>query len=180
AGQFLSKNGLGEAAVIGFFLGGGARVGKGGEVRRWPPESYAQLAEKLIEKTGRPIILISSPKEEDVCLSVAERMVRRPVMASRTSLGEAAALIERCRFVVLNDGGPVHIAAGVGARMMAFFGPVDPVVYGPYPSKGHVIVTKGLPCQPCYRNFRMSDCSHANCLKTLTVDEVFRKVAGLL
>ncbi|MBF0123242.1 MAG: glycosyltransferase family 9 protein, partial [Candidatus Omnitrophica bacterium] len=44
AGQFLSKNGLGEAAVIGFFLGGGASFGKGGEGRRWPPESYAQLA----------------------------------------------------------------------------------------------------------------------------------------
>ncbi len=180
ADRFFKEKNLKEGAVIGFFLGGGASWGKGGAVRRWPAENYAQLAEKLIEKTGLPIILIGSQKEEEVCFSVADQMARRPVMASRTSLGEAAALMQRSRFVVLNDGGPLHIAAGVGAKVIVFFGPVDPVAYGPYPPQGHVVVTKGLACQPCYRNFRMSDCRHANCLRTLTVDEVFRKVVGFL
>lgn len=180
AENLFREKGLKEGNVIGFFLGGGASWGQGGAVRRWPSEHYAELAEKLIEKTGLPIILIGSPKEEEACLSVADGMAGNPVIASRTSLGEAAALMQRCRFVVLNDGGPLHIAAGVGAKTVVFFGPVDPVAYGPYPPQGHIVVTKGLPCQPCYRNFRMSDCPHASCLKTLTVDEVFRKVKDFL
>jgi hypothetical protein len=49
-------------------------------------------------------------------------------------------------------------------------------VYGPYPAAGHVVAQKGLPCQPCYRNFRMAACKHIDCLNGLSVEEVYRKV----
>jgi ADP-heptose:LPS heptosyltransferase len=35
--------------------------------------------------------------------------------------------------VVSNDSGPMHLAAALGVRVFAIFGPSDPVLYGPYP-----------------------------------------------
>ena len=60
-------------------------------------------------------------------------------------------------------------------------GPVDDKVYGPYPkSKGSAVVKKGLPCQPCYRKFRMSDCQDRRCLTDLSVEAVLREAQKLL
>ncbi|MBF0570193.1 MAG: glycosyltransferase family 9 protein, partial [Candidatus Omnitrophica bacterium] len=127
------------------------------------------------------IILMGDKGDVEFCEAVASKMSRRPVIAAgETTLGRSAALMDRCRFLVMNDGGAMHIAAALGVVPVVIFGPVDEKVYGPFPTEDQVVVKKGLPCQPCYRNFRMSDCQHMSCLRTLTVDEVYRKVEQLL
>ncbi len=91
-----------------------------------------------------------------------------------------AALLQLCRLVIVNDGGPLHVAVAAGVKTASMFGPVDPVVYGPYPSLGHTIIQKGLACQPCYRQFRKASCDHLSCLRDLSVEEVFNKIERLL
>jgi ADP-heptose:LPS heptosyltransferase len=67
-----------------------------------------------------------------------------------------------------------------GTRTVSVFGPVDERVYGPYPPEGHLVVKKGVPCQPCYRRFRMTDCGHISCLQLLEVEEVWEAVEKIL
>jgi ADP-heptose:LPS heptosyltransferase len=43
------------------------------------------------------------------------------------------ALIKRADWVISNDSGPMHLAAALGVRTIAIFGPTDPRVSGPYP-----------------------------------------------
>ncbi len=175
AGAFLAGHGLAEKSFLIIYPGGGASWGRDAGLKRWPAESYAQLAEKIIERSNCPIILMGDQAEEGLCQAVS-RALSRPVMvlAGKTTLLQSAALMRRARCVIVNDGGPLHMAVASGARSVAVFGPVDPVVYGPFPVGEHKVVTRGLSCQPCYRNFRMASCGHRSCLKTLTVDEVFR------
>ncbi len=52
-------------------------------------------------------------------------------LTGRTGLGEAAAIFKKASFVVSGDSGPMHIASGVGTRVLALFGPTDPVLTGP-------------------------------------------------
>ncbi|MFH1519874.1 MAG: hypothetical protein ABIE75_04830, partial [Candidatus Omnitrophota bacterium] len=57
------------------------------------------------------------------------------------------------------------------------------VVYGPYPedSQKHGVIKKDLSCRPCYKKFRLPECLYQlKCLKSITVDEVFDSVKGLL
>ena len=181
AGEFLREQRLEGAGLVAIYPGGGASWGKGAGLKRWSPENYAKLADKIVEKEKCAIILMGDKGETELCQSVAGEMTNKPVVvAGQTSLGQAAALMKHCRFVIANDGGPLHVAVALGLRTVSIFGPVDEHVYGPFLNKGHVVVTKELPCRPCYRNFRMTDCRHISCLKTLTVDEVFRKVVGVL
>jgi len=178
AGQWLAANGVGQGkSCIAVVPGGGASWGEAAKYKRWPAAKYADLVDKIVEKSSSEIILMGDPKEKDLCADIVRSgRGRAHNAAGQTTLGQMAALFMNCRLAVVNDGGPLHIAAACGVRTVSIFGPVDPVVYGPYPINGHTVVRKGLACQPCYRRFRMASCGHISCLNDLSVEDVFRKV----
>jgi heptosyltransferase I len=63
-------------------------------------------------------------------------------LTGNTSLVSLPALVRKADWVVSNDSGPMHLAAALGVKVFAIFGPTDPRLYGPYPSGGphnHVI-----------------------------------------
>jgi len=167
--------------LIAVLPGGGASWGKAAKYKRWPASKYAQLIDKIIENFDADIILMGDSKEEELCREVAS-FSHFPLhfAVGETSLPGLAALLMQCRGAIVNDGGPLHVAEAVGVKTVSIFGPVDPQVYGPYPVKGHLVVQKGLPCQPCYRRFRMANCGHISCLGDLSVEEVYRKVESIL
>jgi len=182
ADEFLRANHLNERDVlIGVVPGGGASWGKDANFKRWPAAKYAKLADKLIENTHAKIILMGDSREEELCRSVEKLMTQDAVMAcGQTTIHQFAALAQRCRLMIVNDGGPLHIAVAAQARTVSIFGPVDERVYGPYPSQNHRIVARPLACRPCYRQFRRASCDHVSCLNLIEVDEVFEKVKEIL
>jgi ADP-heptose:LPS heptosyltransferase len=70
------------------------------------------------------------------------------------------------------------MAAALGIKSVSIFGPVDELVYGPYPpSANHVVIKRDIPCRPCYRNFKFWGCDNDRaCIKPIGVDEVFEAV----
>ena len=71
-------------------------------------------------------------------------------LAGETSLGQLAALFERCDLVIGGDSGPLHLAAAVGAPTIRLYGPTDIRQFGPWPpGDRHVALAAGLACQPC-------------------------------
>ncbi len=166
--------------------GGGSSWGGQATHKRWPAEKYADLVDKLIAELGATVILMGDAKEEQLCQDIAHRahrIAKNPALYSavgETSLTQMAALLKLCRLAIVNDGGPLHIAVASGVPTVGIFGPVDDIVYGPYPRHGHEVVKKGLACQPCYRYFRVPACAHLSCLNDLAVDAVFRKVRLLV
>jgi ADP-heptose:LPS heptosyltransferase len=63
-------------------------------------------------------------------------------LTGNTSLVSLPALVKKAEWVVSNDSGPMHLAAALGVRVFAIFGPTDPRLFGPYPIGGpmnHVI-----------------------------------------
>ena len=182
AQEFLKKNGIliGDL-VVGLVPGGGASWGKDAVYKRWAPEKYAKLADKIVEKFSAKIILLGDQKEAELCGQVKAMMRSHACLAcGETSIGQFAALLKSCRVNVVNDGGPLHVAVAVGAKTVSIFGPVDPLVYGPVRHDDHLVVTKDLACRPCYRRFRMARCNHISCLGTIEAEEVFERVESLL
>ncbi len=163
--------------LIAVIPGGGASWGKAVMKKRWPAPKYAHLIDKIVENFDAAIILMGDSKEEELCREVV-RLAHFPLhfAVGETSLLGLGALLMRCRGAIVNDGGPLHVAAAVGVKTVSIFGPVDPQVYGPFPSADHTVVQKLLPCQPCYRRFRMANCGHINCLGELSVEEVYDKI----
>ncbi|MGE0268893.1 MAG: glycosyltransferase family 9 protein [Candidatus Omnitrophota bacterium] len=182
AAQFLKSNKIStDQPVLGIFPGGGSSWGKSAGSKRWGQENYIKLIHKIVEKSSVQIILMGDKSEETLCTEIVRQCPNVYKSFGQTSLGQSLALLNRCRGVVCNDGGPLHMAVAAGTNTVSMFGPVDHNVYGPWPNqKKHFVVVSGIACRPCYRKFRMTDCSHLSCLSEITVDEVFNKVGLIL
>ena len=58
--------------------------------------------------------------------------------AGRLDLDHIGALTEVADLFIGNDAGPTHVAAAVGCKTLAIFGPTDPNVSAPYLTRGIV------------------------------------------
>lgn len=167
--------------VVALIPGGGASWGKNAVHKRWPAEKYAQLADKIIEKFSAKVILLGDTFEQELCRKVEGCMHQKAIeLSGKTTVLQLAALLKQCRCVIVNDGGPLHVAVAAKAKTVSIFGPVDENMYGPYPQNGHLIVTKDIACRPCYRHFRQADCEHHNCLHLITLNDVLEKAEQIL
>jgi ADP-heptose:LPS heptosyltransferase len=80
-------------------------------------------------------------------------------LAGKTTLKGMAAVLERATLFVGNDSGPMHVAAAVGTKVVAVFGPGAPYKTAPYLAPDRVrVVYASLPCSPCRQAF-WRDCS---------------------
>ncbi len=182
AQEWLKRHKIGlNKPLIAVLPGGGASWGAAAGNKRWPAPKYAHLIDKIIENFDADIILMGDPKDEGLCREVVSQ-ANFPIhfAVGETTLLGLAALLMLAQGAIVNDGGPLHVAEAVGVKTVSIFGPVDPHVYGPYPATTRAVVQKGLPCQPCYRRFRMARCEHISCLGELSVEEVYRKVQYIL
>jgi len=165
------------AYLICLVPGGGASWGKDAGYKRWPPQRWAELADKMIEELGANVILLGSEDEISIGREICAAMKRQPLdMIGRLNLGQYLAFMTHCQLAVVHDGGPLHMAVAAGVPTVSIFGGVDEKVYGPYPATGHAVVTHAVSCRPCYREFRRPPCEHIRCLNEMSVAEVFEPV----
>jgi ADP-heptose:LPS heptosyltransferase len=92
-------------------------------------------------------------------------------------LKHLAAVLARADLVITVDSGPMHIAAALGTRVLALFGPTDPERTGPL--GGGRVLRRPLPCSPCLRR-RCQIADTRRCMRDLEVDEVLAEAYGLL
>lgn len=183
ARDYLRETGVTEGTIlIGIIPGGGASWGRTAYRKQWPVHRYANLANQITAQFQAKIILLGDYNEVPLCNQVSSLMKTDPLMAcGDTTISRFAAIIKNCRLVICNDGGPLHIAVSQGVRNISIFGPVDPQVYGPYPASANSAVFKSdLACRPCYENFRLKDCAHAECLSSIGVKEVMSVVEDFM
>ena len=183
ADRFLTENQIKASDVlIGIAPGGGASWGSDAFRKRWPKENFASIADELISRHGYKVIIFGSEKESLLCDAVLGKMKCSPMnTGGKLSLGQFAALLKRCRLLITNDGGPLHMAVALGVKTVSIFGPVDEKVYGPYsPSRDHIAIAGTADCRPCYKNFRYPICKNMICLDSLNPSQVLEAVEKVL
>lgn len=183
AERFLGANGPGSGErLCGIIPGCGASWGPNAKYRRWSPWKFAEVADYAASRYGCRVIIFGEEREKLICDEVDAKMKARPVIAcGKTTLGQFAALLDRCDLVITNDGGPLHIAVGLKKRTISIFGPVDEKIYGPYPPKrDFVTVTSDEPCRPCYRNFKHNTCDTFKCLDRIKPADVIPHVDSFM
>ena len=133
----------------------------------WPPASWAHLAEWL-RGQGFRVAVTGSAADRELAASLTAQC-RAPLLnlAGRTSLAELAGVLRRARLAVTTDTGAMHLAAALGTKVVALFGPTAPWRTGPF-GDGHLVVRLGLPCSPCFKR----RCPEPRCLTDLTPEMV--------
>ncbi len=87
--------------------------------KRWP--YYAELAEKLMERGIIPFT-VPGPDELELCRTLPAKMLVPQEGKGWYDYFFLAGFLRHATFIVGNDTGPTHIAAGVGASGIALFG----------------------------------------------------------
>jgi heptosyltransferase-2 len=138
----------------------------------WPAERFAEAADKLAEKYGFKILVISGPKDLAVAKNLIDRMRSVTIdLAGRTSVTQLASLLKRCKLLISNDSGPAHIASAVGTPVISIFARnqagLSPKRWGPV-GKNDKILHKAA-CMECLAHNCKKEFA---CLKAITVEDV--------
>jgi ADP-heptose:LPS heptosyltransferase len=117
--------------------------------RRWLPQRFAEVADRLADN-GLHVILTGSADEREIVQAVMQSM-RAPAidLAGKTDLGALAALIAQARMVVCNDTGISHVAAAVATPSVIVCCGSDPVRWAPLDTERHAVVGAPVACRPC-------------------------------
>lgn len=158
--------------------------GTGWAVKNWPPARWGALAAALATTVGRVPVVTGTAGERGLIRSVVEASGGRAVgLGGRLGLGGLAAFLRRARLVVASDSGPVHLAAMLGAPVVALFGPGDPSRSAPWRPRSPVrVVRVELPCSPC-RELERPPCGAVRepaCMFGIGVDQVLRTSLAVL
>jgi heptosyltransferase-2 len=149
-----------------------------GPAKRWWPERFAALADRLIASGGFRVVFFGSADEVPLVELIRAQMTHEAAsLAGRDTLGSFMALAARCAVVIANDSGPMHIATAVGTRVVALFGPTDPHRTAPSAAPA-VVLHRDLACSPCFR----TACPYSDhpCMRFIEVDDVYRAVLDIL
>ncbi len=107
--------------------------GGGWKSKCWPPDRYGTLCSALWRRHGVHAVINVGPGEEDLGASVVRASTPAKPLALRPQLAELPALLAGARLVIGGDTGPLHLAAALGSRVVALFGPTDPARNRPLP-----------------------------------------------
>lgn len=157
----------------------GINPGGDRKTKRWMPERFAGVADRLAERYGARIVVFGGPGEERYADKIAGAMRKGDAMnlSGRLSLTESAYVFSRMRLMITNDSGPMHIAAAAGTPLVCIFGADDPNRTRPWaPAEQYTVVRASLDCQPCFKE----DCDDVKCLTGIGEEDVYLAACEML
>lgn len=146
--------------------------------KMWPRDYYASLM-KLLEKHHIGMALVGSAAERKLCDYVSIGIDKQKVvnLAGKTSLLQAAAVIQACDLLVCNDSGAMHLANAVQTDVFAFFGPtVTDFGFAPFRVNDRVF-EYDIECRPCSSHGGVK-CpqGHFKCMLNIEAISVYREI----
>ena len=149
-------------------------------LKMWPSERCAILYDKIIEKYGMPLVILSSPEEREMVDHIVRSMKHKPItLAGSLGLREMAGVLSESALFICNDSAPMHIAAAMKTPTVAIFGPSKSRETGPYGTNCRV-VEKDFPCRfSCDENVCRHRVYH-ECMQAITPEDVYSAAADLI
>jgi heptosyltransferase-2 len=148
-----------------------------GSAKRWFPDRFAAVADALVDACSARIVITGGPGELELGNDIEAAANSACLnLVGKTSVRQMMAVLSRCRLMITNDSGPMHVAAALGVPVVALFGPTDHTTTSPM-APAHRIVRKAADCAPCLKRACPSD---HRCMTALTVEDVLEAARSLM
>ncbi|NLG18502.1 MAG: glycosyltransferase family 9 protein [Fibrobacter sp.] len=176
---------LKESLPVRIAVHPGSSAEHGMDIKRWSPERFAALADRICRKLGAEALIFGGPDEKELKTRVASGMVEAHRIIEPVNLRLTAALLKKCSICLCNDSGLMHMAACMGVPVAAAFGPTDEKRNGPV-GNCNLILRKPTPGFPLWnaRNVGVRSVPRGidpeASLKALTVDDAWASVESWL
>lgn len=147
--------------------------------KRWPAESWKNLAEKLSAENH--IVLIGGNEDLEICNAIGkiDGVIN---FCGKFTMLESAAMLSHADLVITNDSFLMHAANALGKKILAVFGSsVKEFGFFPYGVENKIMEVTGLNCRPCSHIGRES-CpkKHFRCMLGTTPEMVYEAAMELI
>ena len=148
-----------------------------GPAKRWLPERFAEAVAKITAQSSAQWILLGTKNDtaigKQIAAAIGDHCVNR---IGQTTLDQLIDELRKCRLLLTNDTGTMHLAALLGVPVVAVFGSTEPRLTGPL-GNGHIILRHHVECSPCF----LRECPiDFRCMKAVSTDEVASAVLSML
>lgn len=155
-------------------------AGSGGYslARRWEPEGFARVADRLHAERSADVVLVGGKDDDSAAVKDAMTVAPQDV-TGKTTLPGLAGLLQTADLFIGADSGVMHLAAAAGAPIVALFGPSNESAWCPWMPGGGVDVVRTHPvCAPCSyvgHGIGLRDgCQARTCMRMITAEHVLR------
>jgi heptosyltransferase-1 len=145
--------------------------------KHWVEERWAPLAARIQADLGLTPVVLGGPADREAATRIGDAADTSLVdLTGRTSLIEAAALIERASLLIGVDTGLGHMGIAFGTPSLLLFGSTCP--YLDTTRANARVLYHELDCSPCKRR---PTCEGAfTCMRLITIEEILNAARGVL
>ena len=171
ADDFFNENDLSNESVFGIIPSGGW------DSKRCDKNKWVEICRSALQEFNCKILVLWGPGDESDADFIKSNLGKDCLLAPKSTLRQMAGLISKCKLVIANDSGPMHISAALGIPTLGIFGPTNPKAHGPYSPNSDYIIKRDLECIIC--NKLICPFQH-ECMRELNTADVIEKIYTLL
>jgi ADP-heptose:LPS heptosyltransferase len=149
--------------------------------RYWPVEKFAAVGDALAALGAH--VVVTGTEEERMLADGVVAAMRAPAqnLCGRLSLNALAGLLSRCRVMVANDTGPLHLAEAVGAATVGIYWCGNMITFGPLTrARRRPAISWRLHCPECGMDTTIRRCEHqSSFVADVPTDEVIASAVEL-
>jgi ADP-heptose:LPS heptosyltransferase len=143
----------------------------------WPADRVGPASQQIAATTGLLPVFLGAPTDAPKMMAVASLLPPHSInLVGKTSIKDAAAILERSRVTVAVDSGLMHLAALMGSPAVGIFGPGNPRRWRPMGRGDFLAVSSQGECGPCFRR----SCADRRCIDGVTVAAVVEAACSLI
>ncbi len=149
----------------------------GWQSKKCDPLKFAEIGDALVETYGAKLLLLWGPGDKVEALEISKKMKHQVILAPLTDIRKMGALISKCKMIVANDSGPMHISTALEIPTLSLHGPTSPFLQGPFGEKHEWVRLDELDCIQC----NLLDCpKNHECFVNLPLQRVLLKIDSLI
>jgi ADP-heptose:LPS heptosyltransferase len=172
ADKFIFEAELDKKDIFGILISGGW------ESKKYKTNDFIELIKKIKEKFDVNILLIWGVERERKESEIIKKETGDNVyLTPQTDLKYSSAIMRKCKLVIGNDSGLLHLAVASDVPAIGIYGPTNPLSQGPFGGKSLVVRNEELDCLSC----NLLECKIGNiCLTELPKEKITEKIKILL
>ena len=148
--------------------------------KRWPPEYFIELGNKLMKQCFK-IVLFGGKDDKELCSTISMNINGSINLQNEDLLLQTAAEMKLCKLIISNDSGLMHTASAVGIPLISFMGStVKEFGFMPQGARNLILENKLLSCRPC-SHIGKSSCpkKHFKCMREITPESVLNQLKNI-
>ncbi|MBN1355650.1 glycosyltransferase family 9 protein [bacterium] len=147
-------------------------------MKQWGSERFAELVRKLREE-DRKVVLLGGSGDAETAMAVRQTGGPDADLTGLLTIRELTGVLSWCSCLVCHDSAPMHIAAAVGTKVVALFGPSRPAETAPCGPGHRVIEGECRFKDNCDEHICISPAGHT-CMASISVEHVINGVKSAL